>query len=474
MKSKSFLIYLVFLLIASISFFVSMNLILPRFVWINESLHSTAEAFGSMAAIFMAIILLHRKHEEGGGRLFWMAIGLLSMGLLQGFHAAATIEHNSLVLSYSFACLSGGFWFALVWLPESDRYSNIWKWIPLIVAVCSVLFGVWTLIFYEKMPLVVEGGKFTLSVSLINLLAGIFFLSATVRFLLEFQRSGKTENLLFSCMALLFGLANLSFPFSAVWDDIWWFWHLLRVLAFLFALWFVLKSDQQMISKLKSTIIERKQAEEALRESEMEFRSLVEEAPMAITVVNKAGELEYINKKNVEIIGYTRNETPTLELWWSLAYSDPEERKKITALWGDIRHRVLSGENIGVTERKLTCKDGTTKDVELRFSRAGEKVLVIFNDVTERKRVVKELQRYSSDLEKSNKELQEALANVKTLSGMLPICASCKKIRDDKGYWSGVETYISEHTDTVFSHGICPECEKKAYKELEGLKKEGA
>ena len=66
MKSKSFLIYLVFLLIAAISFFVSINLILPRFVWINESLHSTAEAFGAMAAIFMAIILLHRKHEEGG------------------------------------------------------------------------------------------------------------------------------------------------------------------------------------------------------------------------------------------------------------------------------------------------------------------------------------------------------------------------------------------------------------------------
>ena len=219
-------------------------------------------------------------------------------------------------------------------------------------------------------------------------------------------------------------------------------------------------------------ITERKKMEADLLERDKEFRNLVEEAPMAITVVNKAGELEYINKKNVEIIGYTRNETPTLKLWWSLAYSDPEERKKITALWDDIQHRVLSGENIGVTERKITCKDGMTRDVELRFSRAGDKVLVIFNDITERKRAEEELQRYSSELEKSNKELQEALAKVKTLNGMLPICASCKKIRDDKGYWSQVETYVSTHTEAVFTSGICPECEKKAYEELEKLKEE--
>ena len=68
------------------------------------------------------------------------------------------------------------------------------------------------------------------------------------------------------------------------------------------------------------------------------------------------------------------------------------------------------------------------------------------------------------------RRLQDALNKVKTLSGMLPICASCKKIRDDNGYWSGVETYVSKHTEVVFSHGLCPECEKKMYKELEQLK----
>lgn len=61
--------------------------------------------------------------------------------------------------------------------------------------------------------------------------------------------------------------------------------------------------------------------------------------------------------------------------------------------------------------------------------------------------------------------LQEALNNIKILKGMLPICANCKKIRDDDGYWQHVETYISKYSDTKFSHGICPDCVQKLYPE---------
>jgi hypothetical protein len=67
-------------------------------------------------------------------------------------------------------------------------------------------------------------------------------------------------------------------------------------------------------------------------------------------------------------------------------------------------------------------------------------------------------------------ELQDALTKVKKLSGLLPICASCKKIRDDKGYWNQIETYIGEHSEAEFSHGICPECMKKLYPEVYGKK----
>jgi hypothetical protein len=64
-------------------------------------------------------------------------------------------------------------------------------------------------------------------------------------------------------------------------------------------------------------------------------------------------------------------------------------------------------------------------------------------------------------------ELNASLENVKMLSGLLPICASCKKIRDDKGYWNQIESYIRDHSEAEFSHGICPECMKKLYPDFE-------
>jgi DNA-binding response OmpR family regulator len=72
------------------------------------------------------------------------------------------------------------------------------------------------------------------------------------------------------------------------------------------------------------------------------------------------------------------------------------------------------------------------------------------------------------------RELEEALASVKQLQGLLPICSYCKKIRDDQNYWQQVEGYISEHSEAVFSHGICPDCFEKFVKpELNKLKSAG-
>ena len=64
-------------------------------------------------------------------------------------------------------------------------------------------------------------------------------------------------------------------------------------------------------------------------------------------------------------------------------------------------------------------------------------------------------------------KLEKALIEIKQLSGLLPICASCKKIRDDKGYWNQIEAYISQHSEAQFSHSVCPECFQKLYPDIE-------
>jgi hypothetical protein len=83
-------------------------------------------------------------------------------------------------------------------------------------------------------------------------------------------------------------------------------------------------------------------------------------------------------------------------------------------------------------------------------------VFGVVQDISERKRI--ETEREALIL-----ELKSAAEDIKTLSGILPICASCKKIRDDEGYWEQVEAYVSRHTDARFSHGICPDCMAKIY-----------
>lgn len=68
--------------------------------------------------------------------------------------------------------------------------------------------------------------------------------------------------------------------------------------------------------------------------------------------------------------------------------------------------------------------------------------------------------------EAANAQLNQMLQEVRQLKGLLPICASCKKIRDDQGYWEEIDAYISTHTDATFSHGICPKCAARLYPDL--------
>jgi hypothetical protein len=107
-------------------------------------------------------------------------------------------------------------------------------------------------------------------------------------------------------------------------------------------------------------------------------------------------------------------------------------------------------------------KQKTTFVVEVSASNvtsvSGEIVgrMASFVDITKRKEM-------EADREKV---LEDALEKIKVLRGIIPICASCKKIRDDKGYWNQIENYIKDHSEADFSHSICPDCAKKLYPEV--------
>jgi PAS domain S-box-containing protein len=125
---------------------------------------------------------------------------------------------------------------------------------------------------------------------------------------------------------------------------------------------------------------------------------------------------------------------------------------------------LLQGE-LRNTEIDLHDEDGSIRSFSLNSSIMrdpyGEQLAIVcvVTDITARKKAEKERERLIG-------QLQEALANVRQLSGMLPICAACKKIRDDQGYWQQIESYLKTHSDAEFTHSMCPDCVEKTRAEL--------
>ncbi|MFZ5570746.1 MAG: response regulator [Thermodesulfobacteriota bacterium] len=93
----------------------------------------------------------------------------------------------------------------------------------------------------------------------------------------------------------------------------------------------------------------------------------------------------------------------------------------------------------------------------------SEEVLARVETHLKLRRLQQAVEEKNRRLEATVADLEKALDEIKTLKGLIPICSNCKKIRDDKGFWNHFETYISEHTEAAFSHGICPECVAKLY-----------
>ncbi len=112
------------------------------------------------------------------------------------------------------------------------------------------------------------------------------------------------------------------------------------------------------------------------------------------------------------------------------------------------------GEKIWLSTTKLPLRDENNQITGL---------VGIGRDITEKKKAEEERKKAEEERERLITELQDALTDVKLLSGLVPICANCKKIRDDQGYWTQIESYIQDRSDAKFSHSICPDCAAKLY-----------
>lgn len=210
---------------------------------------------------------------------------------------------------------------------------------------------------------------------------------------------------------------------------------------------------------LVKDITERKIAEEALRESEGKFRAIFESAGIGIAITSLEGVFMECNPALTRMLGYGSAELVGQPMKHVTHPSDLSLHKD------NVRRVMASREATGCSyDSRYIRKDGSTMWGHLTSALLRDAdgypqyALGLIEDITERK--AEELER-----EKLLRDVQEAMANVKTLTGLVPICSNCKKIRDDRGEWEIVEEYLTLHTGAQFSHGICPDCLRKFYPE---------
>jgi PAS domain S-box-containing protein len=244
-------------------------------------------------------------------------------------------------------------------------------------------------------------------------------------------------------------------------------------------------------------ITEKKQLEQALKESEIRYRGIFRYTNNGVAIykainagedfictdVNRSAEridgiicTKVVGKSVLEIFPAIKEfglfdvflrvwRTGTSERYPIAQYKDD----RISGWRENYVYKLPSGEIVAVysdeTERMQADEalenayEELEQKIKERTAELSQANLKLIQEINERKQ---------SEAERENliKKLQEALSEVKTLSGLFPICASCKKIRDDKGYWNQIEAYIRKHSDAEFSHSICPECAKKLYPKL--------
>ena len=205
-----------------------------------------------------------------------------------------------------------------------------------------------------------------------------------------------------------------------------------------------LANRQKVVQCNIRDITECKQMEEKLRQ----LSRAVEQSPASIVITNPAGDIEYVNPKFIELTGYTLAEVlgknpRVLKSGEKSPVAYRELWETITAgkEWnGEFHNKKKSGELYWEIASISPIRDLTGRVTHY---------VAVKEDITARKQTEAERDQLIQDLE-------NALANVKSLSGLLPICAGCKKIRDDKGYWSQVENYIQKHSEATFTHGYMP------------------
>lgn len=213
--------------------------------------------------------------------------------------------------------------------------------------------------------------------------------------------------------------------------------------------------NEKVLYSIIHDVTERKQMERQVEQERQFSESLINSLPGVMYVFDQLGRFERWNDNLEHLTGYSAYQIQDMN---PLDFIAPEDKMRVREAIGKVFQKGQAAVEAG-----LSTAEGQIIPylfTGYRFVEQEMKYLVgIGLDISDRVR---------AEAEKENLivKLQETLSEVKQLSGLLPICAACKNIRDDKGYWNQIESYIKAHSEAEFSHSICPDCARRLYPDL--------
>jgi len=232
-------------------------------------------------------------------------------------------------------------------------------------------------------------------------------------------------------------------------------------------------SFDKMIEKLHQSILDLENSRKTAMAERDRAEKYLNTALIAFLCLNKNGVVELANPCCRDILNYRENEI--IGKNWFETFIPEDELDKIRERFEATLHKKKLNESS--FECSVLTSAGKIRIIEWRdtllYDRDNQVACVLWSglDITEKKQNEAKLEKYRKHLEvlvkERTKELENALDNIKTLKGIVPICSHCKKIRDDKGYWNQLEAYMAEHSEADFSHSICPECAEKYYPDMD-------
>ncbi len=227
---------------------LTFEIVSPEWRWPDLSFHRLIELLGGLLACALGFLLVRRLEANAQGLYFWVGCGLIGMGILDIFHALVEVG-KTFVWFHSTATLWGGLLFMAGWWAKDTSTVHRSQRIPLLIAFASLTFGIIFLTFKDLVPPMVTDGEFTVLAKSLNILGGLGFLVAATQFLQIFKKDNALDDWLFAIHCTLFGSAGLLFEMSTLWDAGWWWWHALRLAAYITGLQCILTFSNPKLSQ---------------------------------------------------------------------------------------------------------------------------------------------------------------------------------------------------------------------------------